>query len=61
MNIRTRLDRLEQRSGDNHHENGVKWAGGPPPMTIEEWEYFCTLSDEDQMNYNPMEGVEDEH
>ena len=60
MNIKTRLDKLEQRSGDNHGR-GVKWAGGPPPMTLEEWEYFCTLSDEEQITHRQAEGIKNEH
>ena len=61
MNIKTRLDKLEQRSGDNKHGSGVKWAGGPPPMTLEEWEYFCTLNDEEQITHRQAEGIKNEH
>lgn len=30
-------------------------------MTLEEWEYFCTLSDEEQITHRQAEGIKNEH
>ena len=37
MHIRSRLEKLERRAGDNRND-GILWTNFPHFMTVEEWE-----------------------